>query len=148
MSDDLDWRLLDRHLAGEASPGDEVALQHWLAADPARERMLRDLTSVVRNPKHADWDTGRAWARISARLDEPLLTLHLERRPPAPTRARAWITVGVAVVAIGALIVFVWWPQHSARQAIEAPDALTTPAPAQQARGTVPGDRAPLKEAH
>jgi len=68
MADDFDWRLLDRHLAGEASPDDDVALQHWLAADPAREAMLRALTSVVRAPDDADPDTGRAWARVSARL--------------------------------------------------------------------------------
>ena len=68
MSDDLDWRLLDRHLAGEASPDDEVALHHWLAADPSREQMLRALTSVVRSSDDAGSDTGRAWSRFSTRL--------------------------------------------------------------------------------
>jgi len=68
MSDDLDWRLLDRHLAGEASPDDEVALQHWLAADPTRGRLLRVLTSVVRSSDDGGSDTGRAWSRLSTRL--------------------------------------------------------------------------------
>jgi len=68
MSDDLDWRLLDRHLAGEASPDDEVALQHWLAVDPTRGRLLRVLTSVVRSSDDGGSDTGRAWSRLSTRL--------------------------------------------------------------------------------
>jgi len=68
MADDLDWRLLDRHLAGEASPDDEVALQHWRAADPARGRMLRPLTSAVRSSDDDGSETGRAWSRLSTRL--------------------------------------------------------------------------------
>ncbi len=68
MSDDLDWRLLDRHLAGEASPDDALTLQRWLAKDPAREAMLRALTSVVRSSADAAWDTRWAWSRVAARL--------------------------------------------------------------------------------
>jgi hypothetical protein len=68
MSDDLDWRLLDRHLAGEASPDDEVALQHWIAADPTRGRLLGVLTSVVRSSDDGGSDTDRAWSRLSTRL--------------------------------------------------------------------------------
>ena len=68
MSATLDWRLLDRHLAGEASLDDELTLLRWLAADPAREAMLRALTSVVRSSSDIGWDSGRAWSRFSARL--------------------------------------------------------------------------------
>ena len=68
MPDDLDWRLLDRHLAGEASPDDEMTLRRWLAADPARDAMLRTLMSVVRSSGDDGWNTGRAWSRVAARL--------------------------------------------------------------------------------
>ena len=71
--------------------------------------MLRVLTSVVRTPHHADPDTGRAWARVSARLNEPRLTLHLERRPAALPRGRVWLAAGAGALAAGALIVIVWW---------------------------------------
>jgi hypothetical protein len=109
MPDDLDWRLLDRHLAGEASPNDEVALQHWLAADPARGRVLRALTSAVRSNDDAGWDTGRAWSRLSARLNEPRLTFHLDRRPTALARGPVWLAAGAGAVAAGALIAIAWW---------------------------------------
>jgi hypothetical protein len=109
MSDDLDWRLLDRHLAGEASPDDEVALRHWLAADHAREGTLRTLMSVVRSPDDAGWETSRAWSRVSARLNEPRLTLHLDRGPPALQRGRLWLAAGAGSLVAGALIVIVWW---------------------------------------
>ena len=68
MSDDLDWRLLDRHLAGEASLDDALTLQQWLAADPARDAMLQSLTAVLRSSDDGGWDTCRAWSRVSARL--------------------------------------------------------------------------------
>jgi len=69
MSDDLDWRLLDRHLAGEASPDDAIALEQWLAADPARDGMLRSLAALLCPSDDGSWDTCRAWSRVSARLD-------------------------------------------------------------------------------
>jgi hypothetical protein len=68
MSDTPDWRVLDRHLAGESSLDDELTLVRWLAADPAREAMLRVLISVVRSSGDIGWDSGRAWSRFSARL--------------------------------------------------------------------------------
>ena len=31
MSDSFDWRIIDRHLAGDATADDEAALREWLA---------------------------------------------------------------------------------------------------------------------
>ena len=109
MSDDLDWRLLDRHLAGEASPDDQVTLHRWLAADPAREGELRVLSSVVRAPSTAGWDTGRAWSRVSARLSEPPLSLHLDRRPAAPSRSRLWLVAAAGALVACVAIAIAWW---------------------------------------
>ncbi|HEX7977023.1 MAG TPA: DUF4974 domain-containing protein [Gemmatimonadaceae bacterium] len=143
MADDLDWRLLDRHLAGEASHDDAIAIRHWLAADPAREGELRALTSVVRSPDDAEWNTARAWSRISARLHEPRLTLHLERRSTAPSRGRVWLAASAAAFVAGALVVIVWWPAHSSRPSADAPTVTqTATAPAQQSRDTLRGGTA------
>jgi ferric-dicitrate binding protein FerR (iron transport regulator) len=109
MSDDLDWRLLDRHLAGEASPDDQLALRRWLAAEPTRETSLRALTSVVRTPDGADWDTRRAWSRFSPRLDEPRLSLYLDRRPSTSKRERVWYAAAVGALATGVLMAIAWW---------------------------------------
>ena len=109
MSDDLDWRLLDRHLAGEASPDDQIALRRWLAADPTREGALRALSSVVCSPLDSGWDTGRAWSRVSARLHEPRLSLHLDRRPAAPPRLRMWLAAAAGAVVASVMIAIAWW---------------------------------------
>jgi hypothetical protein len=109
MSDDLDWRLLDRHLAGEASPDDQITLHRWLAADPTREGALRALASVVCSPANSRWDTGRAWSRVSARLHEPRLSLHLDRRPVAPHRFRIWLAAAAGAVVASAAIGIAWW---------------------------------------
>lgn len=109
MSDDLDWRLLDRHLAGEASPHDQIALHRWLAADATREPALRALASVVRTPADAGWDTSHAWSRVSARLQEPRLSLHLDRRPVAPHRLRLWLAAAAGAIVASVAIAIAWW---------------------------------------
>jgi ferric-dicitrate binding protein FerR (iron transport regulator) len=109
MSDDLDWRLLDRHLAGEDSSDDQVALRRWLAADPAREAALRALASVVRPSDDADWDTCRAWSRFSTRLNEPRLSLYLDRRSSTSRRERVWYAAAAGALATGVLVAIAWW---------------------------------------
>jgi transmembrane sensor len=138
MSDELDWRLLDRHLAREAFPDDEVALQRWLAVDPAREARLRALSSAVRSSGDADWDTSRAWSRISARLEEPRHSLHLDRRPVSRPRGRVWLVVGAGALAASALIVIVWWPVDFGPAASGTPElSEIAAASAQQTRVTL-----------
>jgi len=109
MSDDLDWRLLDRHLAGEASPDDQIRLHRWLAADPTRDGALRALASVVCAPADSGWDTSRAWSRVSARLQEPRLALHLDRRPAASPRFRLWLAAAAGALVASAVIAIGWW---------------------------------------
>src|SRR5439155_10451835 len=125
-------RLLDRHLAGEASPDDQVALRRWLAADPTREGVLRALSSTVRSSGDADWDTGRAWSRVSARLHEPRFSLHLDRPPVDHSRGRVWLVAGAVAAAAGALIAFVWWPLDSGHSRVGAPAVSAIAAAAAQ----------------
>jgi transmembrane sensor len=138
MSDDFDWRLIDRHLAGEASAEDEVALQRWLAADPRRERLLRGVSDAVRSPDTADWDVSRAWSRVSARLHEPRSSMHLDRRAMRRPRERMWLIAGAGVGVVGVLLAIVVWAPEASRHAAEAPAVSEiAAAPAQQTRATL-----------
>jgi transmembrane sensor len=137
MPDDLDWRLLDRHLAGETSPDDELALRHWVAADPGRDGMLRALSSAVRTADEEHWDTGRAWSRVSARLQDPQrLSLYLERRPSSGPRGRVWLVAGV--IAATVLVLIVWRQLESRRTAVGMPTVSEiSAAPSQQTSFTL-----------
>ena len=138
MSDDFDWRLIDRHLAGEASAEDEVALQRWLAADPRRGRLLRGVSDAVRAPDSAEWDVGRAWSRVSARLQEPRFAMHLDRRAMHRPRGRVWVAAGAGVSVAVALLGIVVWAPDAPRHSGDAPAmSEIAAAPAQQTRATL-----------
>ena len=137
MSDDLDWRLIDRHLAGEASAEDDVALRRWLAADPSHERLLRGVSDTVRSPDSAHWDVGRAWSRLSARLQEPRFSMHLDRRRIRHPRGRVWLVAGIgAGVAAALLVTVVWAPASHSSTEVSAVSEIAA-GPAQQTRATL-----------
>ena len=56
---DAPWDLLARHLAAEATPGEQARLRHWLHADPTH---LQILTTVT-----------RAWERAGEAAPAPVL---------------------------------------------------------------------------
>lgn len=67
MNEPIDWTLLDRYLAGEASPGASARVERWLAAAPERRAML----SALRGPgadAAGDGRTDQAWESLSARI--------------------------------------------------------------------------------
>jgi len=67
------------------------------------------LSSVVHTPPNDGWDTSRAWARVSARLHEPRLSLHLDRRPAAPSRYRVWLAAAAGALVASVVIAIAWW---------------------------------------
>ncbi len=137
MPDDFDWRLIDRHLAGEASAEDEVALQRWLAADPSHETLLRGVSDAVRARDTADWDVGHAWSRVSARLQEPRFAMHLDPRPMRRPRGRAWMIAGAAAGVAVAILGIVWAPGAARHSATSPAISEIAAAPAQQTRATL-----------
>lgn len=115
MSDPFDWRILDRHLAGESSPDDEAALDAWLASDPRNADLLNDARAVGRalDPSGDEgWDVDHAWSRVAARMhDQPdgdILPLRARAFPRVTAFVRTQrIVAGAAAVIAAAGVVAV-----------------------------------------
>jgi transmembrane sensor len=122
----LDWQLIDRYLAGEASPNEIADLQARAADDPAWAEALAMLRSDVATPAPRQWDANQAWSRI-----RPRLATNRDRSAPRaePTTRHAsryssigWrIAAGVLVVA-GSLTAW----QLTARSRASTPNAAAT----------------------
>jgi len=70
MSQIIDWDRLARYVARESSAAERAEVERWLAEDPTRHALLRELElrwSVAANPPAVDVDS--AWARVSSRLN-------------------------------------------------------------------------------
>jgi hypothetical protein len=118
MSDPFDWRIIDRHLAGESSSDDEALLAAWLASDPRNASLLDDARAIGRAlgpPDDARWDVDHAWSRVAARMhdhpDGDIIPLRARCAPLVLWRSRAhsgssparpsWIAAaGVAAVVL------------------------------------------------
>jgi ferric-dicitrate binding protein FerR (iron transport regulator) len=92
-----DWQLIDRYLAGEASPAEREHVQAWIDARPGRAEALAQLKAPQRT--EPQWNADAAWARFSER-----------GKAPAPVRAipvqriatpALWRIAAVLVVAVG-----------------------------------------------
>ena len=95
--DERFYLVLDRYLAGEASPSDADAVRQWLAADPQRAVLLDDLRLIKRVAAEAppDADVDAAWRKMAAVLD-------------APRRRGLRRPLLVSLAAAAAIIAVVW----------------------------------------
>ena len=116
MPEPFDWRIIDRHLAGESSPDDDLALARWLADDPGHAQLLDHLRTLAASDDsraRETWNVDAAWSRLSGRMADERPTSHLslasERAVPATRRTswRAASAVAVTIVA-ASLVVVVW----------------------------------------
>src|SRR4051812_45743839 len=64
VNEPIDWTLLDRYLAGEASPEAAARVERWLAESPERAEMVRALRGAGADSAD-DARTDRAWASLS-----------------------------------------------------------------------------------
>lgn len=123
MSDDnsIDWSLLERHLAGEASPADDLALTRWLDADPSHRELLEGLRALWQRSRTrpARYDSAAGWAELERAIDEgetPAEVIALEpRRRTArfglhtPSQYRmSWVARIAAVLLLAAGAAGVW----------------------------------------
>ena len=114
MSDPFDWRVIDRHLAGEASAEDARALEAWLARDPRNAALLnaaRASGRVLDRHDDEEWNVDRAWSRVAARMQDPrdagVIPLPVRGSPRAaasPRTRRAALAAG-AIAAAGVVAV-------------------------------------------
>ncbi|HKH90157.1 MAG TPA: FecR domain-containing protein [Gemmatimonadaceae bacterium] len=149
MSDTFDWRILDRHLASDASPDDERALAAWLADDPRNAEVV----SAARAAAHGSdgrleprWNVDRAWSRVAARMHEAhdgsVVSLHPRRSVrPWTRRSRTRLlvlAVGALTAAALLLVVVVRRPAtHGPGSAIASRTHEVLAARAQQTRATL-----------
>jgi len=148
MSDPFDWRIIDRHLAGQSSAEDEAALAAWLAADPRNATLLSDARAVARSlatPDDARWDVDHAWSRVAARMhdhpDGDIIPLRARAFTRTAAFARTQRIVAGAAVAIAAAGVVAVVLQRQAMRPSEAQRPLqrheVVAAVAQQTRVTL-----------
>jgi ferric-dicitrate binding protein FerR (iron transport regulator) len=116
VPDSFDWRILDRHLAGEASPSDDAALKRWLAEDPRHAELLDQLRLAsapdARQPGPV-FNVDAAWVRMSGRMadERPARVVSLQpRHSTAPNAGSPWrrAAVGGTILAAAAVLAIVW----------------------------------------
>jgi transmembrane sensor len=106
MSDSFDWRVIDRHLAGEASPEDARALEAWLARDPRNAALLNAVRAsgrVLDRHDEGEWNVDRAWSRVAARMQDPRDAGVIPLPVRGSSRAAASARMKRAALAAGAI---------------------------------------------
>src|SRR5215207_7710310 len=117
MPDPQNWHLLDRYLAGEASPDEITEVHTRTQTDPDWAHALDALrTNFTKAP--AERDTNLAWSRLQSRLSPTHDVTPLPATRPTSSVARAtrpWLRIAATVlVAAGSLAA---WQILSARRA-------------------------------
>lgn len=66
-----DWERLGRYLAGRSTPAESEAVERWIAADPRREELVRELrrARVASETAPEIWGARTAWQRLVATLE-------------------------------------------------------------------------------
>jgi transmembrane sensor len=98
MPDPTDWHLIDRYLAGEATPDEVAALQARAKSDPAWATALDLLRADATAPRSTTRDTDLAWSRLQSRIAAPPANTH--RDMGAPHHARPWLRIAAAILVI------------------------------------------------
>lgn len=99
----IDLELIDRYLAGEASPAEQARVREAAESDPRIRELIAALPAASRPPEVTSWDADRAWARLQAGepAGEPA-------NPPARgPRTMPWLRLA-ALLVVGLALVLVW----------------------------------------
>ena len=133
MTNPQDWHLIDRYLAGEASPDEIAAIEARRLHDPKWAATV-DLLRAEFAPRDTPvQDADLAWARLQSRiattptttpcLDGPRAT-PANRRVPGPASATPWLRVAAAVVIVAGSLTT--WRLLSTNHTTEAPNKTAT----------------------
>jgi transmembrane sensor len=120
VDDEIDWNLIDRYLAEEASPEEMAMLVRLRATNPAYDALLASLhrTLAASTPELEPEKMGEAWVRLSDAirrdaLAERPLKLHRGGEPRDASIAPVAARTGGAGVPIRAVVPT--WAQRAAR---------------------------------
>jgi transmembrane sensor len=69
MTDELDWTLAAKYLAGELSPKDRADFDAWLSANPNRAAQMSSLDKAFGSSTMPAVDVEKAWSRLSERMN-------------------------------------------------------------------------------
>jgi transmembrane sensor len=107
MPEPLDWQLIDRYLAGEATPSEVADVRTRVADDPAWAEALDMLRADFATQPSRQWDASQAWSRMRPRLtsDHDATAIGSRRlRDPAPVpTATRWRIAASPLVVAGSL---------------------------------------------
>jgi transmembrane sensor len=112
LLDDHDLNAIDRYLARAASPEELEALEAWIAADPARRKIVEGLRRSVRADDQAK-DIDEQWTGLARRLTHSRLLHATDARRagasrllqlPSPSRRLGVVAALVALLALAASI--------------------------------------------
>lgn len=108
----IDWKRLDRYVAGRAPPDEMAALPAWVNADPELRRLAAAMSAAGRpsGAEWRDWDVRAAWQRLRRRMGGPTLHL-LSSAPPRvhPGSRRLAAAAVLILLTAGSLLVYGRW---------------------------------------
>lgn len=117
IPDDIDWSLIAKYLAGEASPAETELVLRWAASDPAHASELEALRGGQRKPETRaqtpHFDVDAAWAKTQvAREQQARAARPRKVRAPrlsvdAPARRRPRVIAAIGLLAAAGAIAFV-----------------------------------------
>jgi transmembrane sensor len=120
MSDSIDWRIIDRHIAGESTPAEDEQLRRWLTEDPRHPSLLAGLRTAGRATGESPaWNADAAWSKVMNRIADASaahpLVLHPRREETDRVRRRGLRAVGatLGVLAAALLVGVLWRPQNA-----------------------------------
>src|SRR4051794_23307476 len=125
MPEPLDWQLIDRYLAGEASPDEVADVRSRATADPVWAQALELLRSNFAKRTPRQWNADLAWSRVRPRLTtEEIPTVRSQpARTHAPLRdtTTRWRIAASVLVVTGSIVTW----QAISRVRPHAPNATT-----------------------
>ncbi|MFI5250445.1 MAG: FecR family protein, partial [Gemmatimonadales bacterium] len=127
----MDRHLVERILAGEASPGERLAFDRWAGTDERRRAMVARVTAAAGGLRRPRYDADAAWVAVSRQMHTPgahtAVRIGSPFERPASSRWLGNTASAVAAAGICALAAGVAWQslRPSARQtpAVAAPES-------------------------
>jgi ferric-dicitrate binding protein FerR (iron transport regulator) len=94
MPDEFDWQLLDRFLAGDASPAEVDQVRAWMSASPERRAMVEALRRDADSRVHVD--VNAAWQHLAGRT--------VRRSRAEWWRNAGWLAAAAVVLIVGSTV--------------------------------------------